>query len=83
VPEKLMRLRLWKDATVLKQFKETYEANYQEEIETSQYIVYAVRANVVFGFISGAIEFWGSATRKPVPGSNEFRAIFSRCLEKQ
>jgi hypothetical protein len=59
-----MRLRLWKDATVLKQFKETYEANYQEEIETSQYIVYAVRANVVFRFISGAIEFWGSATHK-------------------
>jgi general stress protein 26 len=51
------------DVTVLKQFKEAYETKYQEEIETSQYIVYGVRANVVFGFTSNAIEFWGSATR--------------------
>jgi hypothetical protein len=72
-----MRQRLWKDATVLKQFKETYEAKYQEEIETSQRF-----ENVAFGFMSGAIEFWGSATRKPVPGSNEFRELFFSLLRE-
>jgi hypothetical protein len=42
VPEKADETVIVEDATALKQFKETYEAKYQEEIETSQYIAYAV-----------------------------------------
>jgi hypothetical protein len=35
-PEKADEAVIVEDATALKQFKETYEAKYQEEIETSQ-----------------------------------------------
>lgn len=51
------------DPMVLRLFKEAYETKYQEEVDTGQFIIYGVRPCVAFGFISHAVEFWGTATR--------------------
>ncbi len=52
-----------RDSIVLRQFKDAYQAKYQEEIDTSQVIVYGVRPRVAFAFLSDAVEFPRTATR--------------------
>ena len=51
------------DAGVITQFEDAYEAKYQEQIDTDQFMVYGVQPSVVFASISDAVEWPRTATR--------------------
>lgn len=51
------------DPAVVKRFAQAYRKKYEEEIDTEQFPVYAVRPCAVFGFISAAEAWAGTATR--------------------
>lgn len=51
------------DPAVVKRFAQAYRKKYEEEIDTEQFPVYAVRPRAVFGFISAAEAWAGTATR--------------------
>lgn len=51
------------DSTAVKQFAQAYRKKYEEEIDTAEFPVLAVRPRTVFGFISTAEAWAGTATR--------------------
>lgn len=51
------------DPGLLSQFSDAYRGKYQEDVDTSQFPVYAVRSYVAFGFISDPDKWAGSVTR--------------------
>jgi len=51
------------DPAVVKRFAQAYRKKYEEEIDTEQFPVYAVRPRTVFGFVSTAEAWAGTATR--------------------
>lgn len=57
------------DPKLIGQFQDAYRRKYQEDIDTSQFPVYAVRPRIAFGFISTADDWAGSVTRWRFPQS--------------
>lgn len=55
--------RAVRDAPAVQRFAEAYRKKYHEEIDTEQFPVYAVRPLTVFGFVSTAEAWAGTATR--------------------
>ena len=55
------------DPAAARKFEEAYEQKYQEEMDSSQGVLYCVQPRVAFAFISTAEEFAGSATRWRFP----------------
>jgi Pyridoxamine 5'-phosphate oxidase len=51
------------DPAVLMRFAQAYAAKYQEEADTSQFVVYGVRPRVAFATVSDAAEYPATATR--------------------
>ena len=51
------------DAVAIKRFAQAYRKKYEEEIDTAQFPVYAVRPRTAFGFVSTAEAWAGTATR--------------------
>jgi general stress protein 26 len=51
------------DAAAIKRFAQAYRKKYEEEIDTQQFPVHAVRPRTVFGFVSTAEAWAGTATR--------------------
>ncbi|MGH9804550.1 MAG: pyridoxamine 5'-phosphate oxidase family protein [Candidatus Acidiferrales bacterium] len=51
------------DARKVARFKRAYTRHYRDDVDTSQFPVYAVLPHVVFGFISNPARWPGSATR--------------------